>query len=120
METQCPLCGSEEETSTHIMLTCTCTEELWSEFPGDLPDRQNIGITEWLQRVFNGNTDVTQRVGFFLAGIWFARNRKVWDGIAWDSNVIFNSTTRQVSSWKESRNRSQMEAQNQPPLAIVW
>lgn len=102
----CPLCDQETETSTHIMLHCVHLDALWGRFQGNLPRREGLELQDWLQMVFTLEKDLVQRVAFFMAGIWYARNNVVWNGSAWVTEVVFNLVMVQINHWSEGRHMS--------------
>ncbi|KAJ1380429.1 Ribonuclease H-like superfamily [Sesbania bispinosa] len=81
-DTRCPWCGINDETKDHLFRDCTWAVEAWAQSPLKLVVRSLPGgpLSLWINDLLsNGPED---RTCLFIAvcyGLWFARNKKIFE-----------------------------------------
>lgn len=90
LDTTCPLCHEEDETSTHLFLQCPFARACWhrSTLAIHASDYANISVQQWLNSVLMkhdlkipDSMVYLQALFTFLWTMWLHYNRVVHDGI---------------------------------------
>lgn len=81
--------------------------------------------SSWLLDMFSKeDAEVLQKMAIVLSGIWFSRNRKVWEGKIITLAVTFDLSSKQVQDWQEANCRRQSDnnhsAASNVVSQIVW
>lgn len=99
----CPMCGTYIEHLRHLFFECSFAKECWQRL-GLMDDIQEVeeALSWVLETLSKGNTYVPQKMTIILSGIWFSRNKKVWEGKEISATVSIELSTKQVQDWLDA------------------
>lgn len=105
-ESLCPLCGLQEESSTHLFLLCNATNQIWYECSAWLGAMTTLVPTtkEHLLQFPSIGRSKAQREGecviwmAIIWTIWLCRNKAIFNGSAFDSTTILELA--QLRAWR--------------------
>ncbi|XP_063946052.1 uncharacterized protein LOC135151500 [Daucus carota subsp. sativus] len=89
-------------------------------------DMQNVEYaSSWLLDMFSTeDAEVLQKMAIVLSGIWFSRNRKVWEGKIITPAVAIDLSGKQVRDWQEANSRRHSDndhsAASNVVSRVVW
>lgn len=98
IDSNCPFCNEQEETSTHLFLLCPFSRACWhgSTLAIHSSDFNNISIQQWLVVIINNNIsrdldamNDLQSLFTTLWTIWNHKNRVVHEGISPNPMQVF-------------------------------
>lgn len=106
MEPNCPLCGSTEETITHVVLDCNIVKQVWvatgaaSIFTGQ-------HFNSWLDNLLNSmNLSVCNWYVVLIWFVWNARNDTVWNGKPFVPGCVVNAARSNMHDWNNAMAKS--------------
>lgn len=108
----CPMCMSDVEHMAHVFFDCPFALSCW-QYAGIVYDMQMVeDVTEWLlQKISIASSEETEVLAKVLWGIWFFRNKKVWDDKVVTNVVAMDWSTKSIVDWKLAKqNKSQFQA----------
>ncbi|XP_074364595.1 uncharacterized protein LOC141705594 [Apium graveolens] len=107
----CPMCNTDVEHFRHLFLECPYGKGCWS-YVGkeyDVIDVEHVStwVLEWLSSESNS---CLVRLARTLWGIWFARNRKVWEDKQTPPNVAMEVASKMVDEWQKAQQKNQLSS----------
>lgn len=105
----CPMCNRDIEHILHLFFDCEFDKECLSKT--DLTfDMTTIEFgADWLLNKLNTESnDNLITITRVLTGIWFARNRKVWEEKGLEANMVMELSSKQINDWQEANMKNQM------------
>ena len=104
----CPMCNVDVEHFRHLFLECPYARGCWS-YIGEEYDITNVEhLSTWvLERLSLESNSCLVRLARTLWGIWFARNRKVWEGKQMPPNVAMEVAAKMVDEWQKAQQKNQ-------------
>ncbi|XP_075666014.1 uncharacterized protein LOC142635829 [Castanea sativa] len=95
----CPLCDSDEDSSTHLFLNCSFSRACWygSQLAIQSSEIGSVSVQQWISRLDHnsleeGDTRYLQLVFTLIWSIWNHRNKVMCEGLKPDPlNVILTS-----------------------------
>lgn len=75
------MCETDIEHLRHMFCECSFATKCWQR-SGLTMDMQDVeSASSWLlEMISKENADTIQKMATVLSGIWFSRNKKVWEG----------------------------------------
>jgi ribonuclease HI len=128
----CPICGSEPESTSHILWNCPAAQDVWSECNGKLQKRKCGGddfmeLLESLRQCLN--EEEMHLMVTVARQIWLRRNKMVFEGefqspsalvrLARDQVEAFDNATRRLSDPQERDSATVENAWEKPPNGVV-
>ncbi|KAL8094027.1 hypothetical protein AgCh_035785 [Apium graveolens] len=102
----CPFCDLETETTEHLFFDCQFAKSCWSEEGMSMSTPGDQSVSTWLLSLLsNVSKEVLTKVVAILWGIWFFRNKKIWE-----NKVV---TARMVVNWGKTRISDRFHAKKQ-------
>lgn len=91
------MCGVDIEHMRHLFCECNFAVECW-HLSGLNIDFQDVEeAPSWLlESISNGGREQVEKIGTVLWGIWFSRNRKVWEEKVVSPGAAMNISTRMM------------------------
>lgn len=114
----CPMRGVDIEHLRHLFCECPFAVECWSKSTLNV-DMQDIeSASTWLlDMICSENADTIHNMVVVLSGIWFARNKKVWEGKDVTPTVTMTLSTKMVQEWEKANKCRSQSSHRQPDLA---
>lgn len=95
----CPMCERDIEHVLHLFFDCDFAKNCWQKVGLNYDMRDVEFAADWLIDKLNtesmANLIIIAKV---LSGIWFARNKRVWEGKKIDSNTVVEMSTKQIAN----------------------
>lgn len=106
----CPMCTNDIEYMSHLFFTCSFAKDCWNHV-GLMYDWSNIAnAQDWLlQKLSSGTSEELVKVCVTLWGIWYWRNKKVWDGRVVTPAFAMDSSFQVSSEWLQARNTPEID-----------
>ena len=103
----CPMCMQDIEHMLHLFYDCKFAQECWNHV-GLVYDWSQVEVAqEWLlQKLSTANMDELLKICVVLWGIWYWRNKKVWDGKLVTSKFAMDSSFRLHAEWVQARKKA--------------
>ena len=103
----CPMCLADIEHLRHLFCECPFAVECWNK-SGLSIDMQDVeSASTWLLDTINKeNRETSQRIATVLSGIWFARNKKVWENKSITPSISMELSSKLVQEWEEANKRT--------------
>lgn len=99
----CPMCDHDIEHMLHLFFDCPFATACWNIADLSYNMREVEVAPKWLlDKISRDNAGTLEKVAAVLSGIWFARNKKVWDGIILNPTIAMNISKKQISEWQET------------------
>ncbi|KAL8149291.1 hypothetical protein AgCh_006337 [Apium graveolens] len=114
----CPMCGVDIEHLRHLFCECPFAVECWSKSALNV-DMQDIeSASTWLlDTIRRENADTVQNMVVVLSGIWFVRNKKVWESKDLTPTITMALSTKMVQEWEEANKCRSRSSHRQSDLA---
>lgn len=99
----CPMCNVDIEHMVHVFFDCQFASQCWSY--ADLSHDMSLVeyASDWLiQKINDGTNDEICRIAIVLRGIWFGRNKKVWDNKFVGSSLAVDWSNKVVMDWRSA------------------
>lgn len=102
----CPMCGIDIEHVRHLFFECLFAIECWQKvgLSFDMSDVEYASSC-MLDVISKENAENIQRMAIVLSGIWFSRNKKIWEGKIISPAIAIDLSNKQVQDWKEANRR---------------
>ncbi|KAL8124645.1 hypothetical protein AgCh_012338 [Apium graveolens] len=102
--TSCPMCNVDIENLRHVFFECSFAMSCWQHvnllYDTNEMDEANVWLLHKLETA--SQSEITQ-VCMVLYGIWFWRNKQVWEGKTVTGKVAVECCSKMVQDWKEAR-----------------
>ncbi|XP_074378321.1 uncharacterized protein LOC141719854 [Apium graveolens] len=107
----CPMCMADIEHLGHVFFDCLFASSCW-HYAGLTYDMQTVDfVPDWLiQKISSASREEIEVVAKVLWGMWFFRNRRVWDNKVVTGRVAIDWSSKSISDWKKAKH---LKAQNQ-------
>lgn len=103
----CPMCTGDVEHLLHLFFDCDFAKACW----------QNVGLNfdmwsvenaaEWLlEKLSTESSEVLTKIATVLWGVWFARNKKIFEERTMTPAIIMEWSRKQVQEWKEANKKN--------------
>lgn len=104
----CPMCDEDIEYVRHIFVECQYAKGCWDCINRDINIAEVEDLSVWLLSKPGTETEVKLvQIAKILWGIWFARNKKVWDGNIISPSIAMEISTKTVSDWRAAQSMVQ-------------
>lgn len=102
----CPMCNRDIEHLGHVFFDCDFATQCWNTV-GIVYDMSTVDqIPEWLlQKLASAPAEEVIKICVVLWGIWFWRNKKVWEGKSVSAGFAMEGSFRMVNEWKEAKRK---------------
>lgn len=116
--TVCPICDKDIEHLIHIFFECDFARSCW-RYVGRSYDMSAVEcVSEWfLHKLISASLDELQMIVQVFWGIWFYRNKKVWEGKSVSCNLAMDWSLQFIQDWKGAK-ESRLKIQS-PILSLV-
>jgi hypothetical protein len=104
-EAKCSCCEVEDETLIHALWTCPATQDVWGSKTSPFQKCYTSGVS--FKEVFEDgiqlySKEVLELLVVVARGIWFRRNKLVFEGAFSHPNDIFSTALNFIRDYKES------------------
>lgn len=102
----CELCTGDIEHLLHLFVDCKFAKECW-QYTGMTHDISTVeNAQEWFLQVFSTEKDeYLINLATVMWGIWWTRNKKVWEGKVISPSMAMDWSRKQVSEWREANKK---------------
>ena len=100
----CPMCNTDIEHLLHVFFDCQYAAQCW-DHAGLQYDMMAVeSAPEWLlNRVNEGTMQEVCKVASVLWGIWYGRNKRVWDDKLISPAIATDWSMRAVKEWQQAQ-----------------
>ena len=102
----CPMCTSEVEDLRHLFFQCPFALACWSYYGAAYAMSTEDSASGWL--LFKLDTCSSEEILLIVTvlwGIWFFRNKKVWENKRVTADIAMSWSAKTISDWKEARDK---------------
>ncbi|KAL8099920.1 hypothetical protein AgCh_032253 [Apium graveolens] len=100
----CPFCEVNAETFEHLFFECQIAKACWM----NMSIHGDQSVSSWLISLLTSEAkDVLTKVVAVLWGIWFFRNKKIWEDKLVTAQVVVNWGTTRISDWFQAKKQVQ-------------
>ncbi|XP_074378399.1 uncharacterized protein LOC141719937 [Apium graveolens] len=102
------MCVGEIEHLRHLFFECSFAKECWLKL-GINVDSWDIEIShEWLlQKLATGSKEETLKIVTVLWGVWFTRNKRIFENKVMTPDFVMAWSRRQIVEWQEANRKVQ-------------
>lgn len=102
------MCNVDIEHLLHVFFDCRFAAACWQHV-GLVYDMRTVEYAlDWLlQNLSEGSIEAITKLCTVLWGIWFWRNKKVWEGKEVTAAIAMDSSFKTVAEWKEVRRKNE-------------
>lgn len=109
----CPMCDKDIEHLAHVFFDCDFAKQCWGKLGLNYDMSEVEFIPEWvLKKLTDAPVDEVVKVCVVLWGIWYWRNKKVWENRVVSPELAMEGSFRLVKDWKEARGSRVLGSQN--------
>lgn len=107
----CPMCTRDIEHLIHLFFECQFAKECW-QIIGLSYNMWDVEYGDvWLLDRFNSASDeVLIKITVVLWGIWFARNKRIFESTNITPAVAMNWSKKQVDEWRQANKKPQVSS----------
>lgn len=122
---ECPMCNSDIENLLHIFFLCPFARACW-HYAGQSYDLSNdVSVPSWLlDKIDSTASPEALSIAKVLWGIWFFRNKKVWESKVVTANIAMEWSAKSISEWREAKALRSYQvssrASNGNPGIVKW
>ncbi|XP_074356116.1 uncharacterized protein LOC141695803 [Apium graveolens] len=99
----CPMCDSCDENVLHLFFDCYFARQCWLHVGGNYYTQEVEHAPDWiLNKICEGSRDEVVRIARVLWGIWFVRNKKVWENKAVTPGTAMDMSAKLFLDWKHA------------------
>lgn len=104
MDISCPMCDLDVEHLLHVFFDCPFARLCW-HYAGCDYDMSNVEFApDWLiQKLASANNDEMMTICRVLWGIWFFRNKKVWENKVVNHFTAMDWSLKCFSDWRAAK-----------------
>ncbi|KAL8123154.1 hypothetical protein AgCh_011229 [Apium graveolens] len=108
----CDMCVGDVEHLMHLFCDYSFAAACWQRIGLVYNMWEVENASEWLlERMCNESHENKVKIAVVLWGIWYARNKKVWEGKQMSPEITVAWSSKQVSEWREvHKKKSQQSA----------
>lgn len=102
----CHLCNTDVEHVRHLLLECSFAQRCWVVTGGEYDTTAVEYVSNWvLDRLINKTEGKLESMAQTLWGIWFSRNKRVWEGKESTPKVAMDIGSKMISDRKQAQQR---------------
>lgn len=102
----CMMCTRDIEHLLHLFFDCTFASACWQHMGISYDMREVESAPEWLlNKLSIESTDTLVKIATVLWGVWWARNKKVWEGQSMSPNIAMSWSSSQIADWRNVQNK---------------
>lgn len=99
----CTMCTGEIEHLRHLFFECQFARNCWYYMGVDVDSWDIEDSSEWLLRkLANGPKQELIKISTVLAGVWFTRNKNIFEHKSMTSEAVMEWSKKQISDWREA------------------
>ena len=103
---QCPMCSIDVEHLLHVFFDCPFAKSCWQAVGFSLDMSQVYSAPEWLlSKLDTSNQAESVKLTTVLWGIWFWRNKKVWEDKSVTAEIAMELSFNNVNEWRKARTK---------------
>lgn len=107
------MCEGDIEHMNHLFLDCKYAKDCWLEVNLDFGAREEEYIHEWLLNMLAIAPEVVLiKIASVLWGIWFARNKRIFEGRIMSAACAVHWSYMQVKEWQAANQRNNVASSN--------
>lgn len=100
----CPFCAREDETVKHIFFDCVFAQNCWEEVGMNVSLQADQTSSEWLlDMLCTQKMEVLSKLVSVLWGIWFFRNKVVWENKMVTAKVAVEWSFKLIQEWRQAK-----------------
>lgn len=102
----CNMCVGDIEHLAHLFFDCRFAQECWYivGIEYDISDVEYV--SEWLLNKLSTDTaENLGRISAVLWGVWFARNKRIFENKNMSPAVTMNWSMTQIKEWRDANNK---------------
>lgn len=109
----CPQCGTDVEHLLHVFFDCDYATQCWHEVGFHLDMSREEYAPSWLLSKLQTDTQENLvSIAAVLWGIWYARNRRVWDEKEVPPKLAVQGRLKKINEWENAVKRVKEMSQN--------
>lgn len=109
----CPMCDRDIEHLAHIFFDCDFAKHCWSYLNLNYDMSTVEHVPEWvLLKLAEAPAEEVIRIFVVLWGIWFWRNKKVWENRSVSADFAMEGSFKMVNEWKEAKRKQTTAVQD--------
>lgn len=115
----CPMCTRDIEHVMHLFFDCDFASKCWQKVGLSYDVSAVECAADWLLDKLNTETmDRLIIITAVLTGIWFARNKKVWEKKEIEANIVMKMSLKQIKDWQEVNKMKRLSVIHSNPGAV--
>ncbi|KAL8133721.1 hypothetical protein AgCh_008966 [Apium graveolens] len=100
----CPMCNADLEHIMHLFFECQFVESCWRSVDLSFDMRNVTSAQEWLLKKFSeASHEELGKIYVVLWGVWYWRNKRVWEGKMINPKLAIEGSFRTVEDWRKVR-----------------
>uniref|UniRef100_A0A803PKP8 Reverse transcriptase domain-containing protein n=1 Tax=Cannabis sativa TaxID=3483 RepID=A0A803PKP8_CANSA len=113
LQTNCPWCNANAETSFHLFVQCPVAQACWCNIGLAVCNTQAVTFAAWFQAGLESWDAATKiEVSMLCWALWKYRNDKVWNAKSPTVDQIVTSAKLTLANWLDAQNRFQISSLN--------
>ena len=102
----CPLCNSDPESTSHVLLHCSFAKSCWDRISGLPGNNEGDSFSDWVLNNFD-SWDVAKRQknAMLCWSIWKARNELVWNQRGTEIVDVVESANMVLRQWQSAQDK---------------
>lgn len=110
----CNMCVGDIEHLAHLFFDCRFAQECWKIVGLEYDMRDVEYVSEWLlNKLSNDTAENLGRISAVLWGVWFARNKRIFENKNMSPAVTMNWSMTQIKEWRDANNKRKSVDLNQ-------
>lgn len=102
----CAMCVGDVEHMLHLFLDCRFAAACWKRIGLGYDFAEVENASEWLlDRMENETSENKIKIVTVLWGIWYARNKRVWEDKRIPPDVTITWSSKQIAEWREAQRK---------------
>lgn len=102
----CMMCSRDIEHLLHLFCDCEFTRACWQHMGLIYDTRQVESAPEWLLETLSSDSNENLiKVATVVWGVWWARNKRVWEGKIMTPKLAMEWSSKQVFDWSEAQKK---------------
>ena len=100
----CPMCDMDVEHLLHLFFDCPFAQNCW-QYVGRTFDMDSVeDAPQWLlQKLKEADPEEVMLIARVLWGIWFFRNRRVWENKVVSAMVAMEWSAKYIADWRKAK-----------------
>ncbi|KAM6598072.1 hypothetical protein CsatA_008596 [Cannabis sativa] len=106
ISSQCPVCSTAAETTTHALLSCNFAEACWFSFGWPVMVDNNSSFGSWFEKLqHTGDVDFICRAATLCWALWKARNKVVWNKYKPTVKEVLANSSITLEHWRKAQDK---------------